>query len=57
MSSQIGDFIESATKRYFDVKDTGKIIPGHGGALDRFDGMIFSVYFVVIVDFLLLGYG
>ncbi len=50
LSSQIGDFIESYTKRYFDVKDSGQIIPGHGGALDRFDGMIFSIYFVKIFD-------
>ena len=52
LSSQIGDFIESYTKRYFDVKDSGKIIPGHGGALDRFDGMIFSIYFVKMFDLL-----
>ena len=50
LSSQIGDFIESYTKRYFDVKDSGQIIPGHGGALDRFDGMIFSIYFVKVFD-------
>ena len=50
--SQIGDFIESYTKRYFDVKDSGQIIPGHGGALDRFDGMIFSIYFVKLFNLL-----
>lgn len=52
LSSQIGDFIESYTKRYFGVKDSGQIIPGHGGALDRFDGMIFSIYFVKLFDLL-----
>ncbi len=50
LSSQIGDFIESYTKRYFGVKDSGQIIPGHGGVLDRFDGMIFSIYFVKMFD-------
>ena len=52
--SQVGDIIISYFKRLSTIKNTGKIIPGHGGLLDRIDGMIFSFPIYYIVD--LSGY-
>ena len=41
--SQIGDLLISFLKRKAKIKDTGKFLPGHGGLLDRFDGILFAV--------------
>ena len=41
VSGQVGDLVASAIKRQYGIKDYGKIMPGHGGAMDRFDSVLF----------------
>lgn len=54
MISQVGDLAASAIKRNHDIKDYGKLIPGHGGILDRFDSVIFTAPIIYYMAMILL---
>lgn len=52
VAAQFGDLFESAVKRRFGVKDSGRIIPGHGGLLDRLDGFVAAIVLAAIFGLL-----
>ena len=54
MISQVGDLAASAIKRNHDIKDYGKLIPGHGGILDRFDSVIFTAPIIYYLSVMLM---
>lgn len=54
LMSMVGDLAASAIKRNHDIKDYGKLLPGHGGIMDRFDSMIVTAPMIYFLSVLLI---
>jgi phosphatidate cytidylyltransferase len=57
VASQLGDLLESAVKRHYKVKDASALIPGHGGVLDRLDGILGALWFFALYQVIFAGVG
>jgi len=55
--AQAGDLFESAVKRHFGAKDASRLIPGHGGLMDRLDGFLVVAFAALIIGILRQGTG
>jgi phosphatidate cytidylyltransferase len=55
VAGQLGDLFESAVKRRFGVKDSSHLIPGHGGLMDRLDGLVAALVLAAVFGFLRHG--
>ena len=55
IAAQVGDLFESWVKRRFGAKDSSQLVPGHGGLMDRVDGLVFATGFALVVGWLHAG--